>query len=89
MKEPPREREGYTDMTFDLIRYNIGKTIRRLTYVPPGLSNCPKAKKHLGTMEEKEQKIEDLRKVLEEKYLQYCDMSNPLHWVAANVARLV
>ena len=89
MKEPPIEREGYSDMTFDLIRYNIGKVIRRITYVPPGLSSCPKAKKNLGSVEEKEQKVEDLRKYLEEKYLRHCDMSNPLHWVAANVARLV
>lgn len=36
MKETPLERDGRTEMTFDLIRYTVSTTVRRLSYAPPG-----------------------------------------------------
>ena len=87
MTQAPEEHEGATEMTFDLIRFSVSTTVRRMSYAPPGLGHC-KIKSNL-TLEDKEKKIDDLHQYLERKYLKYLDMSIPLHWVAALVARLI
>ena len=87
MKQTPEEHEGATEMTFDLIRFSVSTTVRRMSYAPPGLGHC-KMKSNL-TLEDKEKKIDDLHQYLERKYLRYLDMNIPLHWVAALVARLI
>ena len=87
MREPPKEHEGCTEMTFDLVRYEIGGTIRLLS----AMSKCPRestASEH-DNLEAKEAALERLRLRLEDKYLRHCDMSEPLQWTAANVSRLV
>ena len=88
MKETPKEREGATQMTFDLIRYSMGTTVRRLTYAPAGEGRCKTMSASQG-IEDKERMIDNLHQYLERKYLQHCDMNVPLHWVAATVARLI
>ena len=88
MKETPEEHEGATEMTFDLIRYSMGVTVKRLSYASPGEGRCRTMNASLG-IEDKEHMIEDLHQYLEKKYLKHCDMSVPLHWVAATVARLI
>ena len=87
MTEPPVEREGATEMTFDLVRYEIGGTVRILS----ALSKCPKESKasEQDQLEAKDAALERLRLKLEDKYLKYCDNRDPLQWVAANVSRLV
>lgn len=87
MTQAPEEHEGATEMTFDLIRFSVSTTVRRMSYAPPGFGQC-KMKSNL-TLEDKEKKIDDLHQYLERKYLKYLDMSIPLHWVAALVARLI
>ena len=84
MTEAPVEHERCTEMTFDLVRYEIGGTIRMLS----AMQKCPK---QVGqdTLDAKEAVLEQLRLRLEDKYLRHCDMNNPLQWVAANVSRLV
>lgn len=88
MEAPPEEREGRTEMLFDLIRYMVSTTVRRLSYAPPGPGTCRERNASL-TLEDKERLIEDLNKYLEDRYLKYCDMSVPLDWVAATVSRLI
>ncbi|KAI4198987.1 MAG: hypothetical protein LQ350_004903 [Teloschistes chrysophthalmus] len=88
MKEFPPEHEGATEMTFDLIRYTVSTTARRLSYMPPGPGKCRK-KSETFTLEHKERLMEELNQHVENKYLKYCDMNNPLHWVAGTVLRLV
>lgn len=88
MKETPEEHEGATEMTFDLIRYSMGTTVRRLSYAPVGEGHCKTMNASQG-IEDKERMIENLHQYLERKYLQHCDMNVPLHWVAATVARLI
>lgn len=88
MREYPPEREGPTEMTFDLIRYTVSTTARRLSYVPPGPGKCRK-KNEMFTLEHKERLMEELHQHVENKYLKYCDMKNPLHWVAGTILRLV
>ncbi|KAL8746716.1 MAG: hypothetical protein Q9190_001309 [Brigantiaea leucoxantha] len=87
-KEMPKEREGATEMTFDLIRYTVSTTARRLTYAPPGPGKC-RERSNKFTLEDKERLIEELHQHIERKYLKHCDMTIPLHWVAGTVLRLV
>ncbi len=86
-KETPKEREGWSEMTFDLIRFTVSTTVRRFSYTPVA-GPCQKRSAGL-TLEDKEHLIEELHQYLENHYLKYCDMNVPLHWVAATVARLV
>lgn len=88
MKEAPEEHEGATEMTFDLIRYSVSTTVRRLSYAPPGQGPCQT--KSMGlSLEHKEHMIDELHQYIEKKYLRHLDTTIPLHWVAATVARLI
>ncbi|KKA19657.1 C6 transcription factor, partial [Rasamsonia emersonii CBS 393.64] len=83
-KTPPPEREGCTDMTFSLIRCEVTLVYRRLTYAPPGTA-CPLPQ----TLEERDKMVERLNNRLNERYIRHCDMSIPLQWACATVARLI
>ncbi len=87
-KDPPVEHRGCTDMTFCLIRYEVSNTMRRLGYIPPGPGPSRDVRSAVP-LAEKERWIEDCHQRLEEKYLRYCDMTVPLYWVTATVARLI
>ena len=87
-EKTPQEREGATELTFDLIRYSVSTTVRRLSYIPPGSGPC-KSKHASITLEEKEHIIEELHQYIEQRFLRHLDTNIPLHWVAATVARLV
>ena len=89
MKTPPIEREGPTEMTFDLMRYAVSTTVRKLTYVPPGSGPCKTKDASLG-LQEREKIIDDLHQHIQEQYLKHCDSeNNPLHWVIATVAKII
>lgn len=83
-KIPPPEREGCTDMTFSLIRCETTLVYRRLTYVPPGMARLVPQ-----TLEERDKIVERLNNRLNERYIRHCDMSVPLQWACATVARLI
>ncbi|KFZ04869.1 hypothetical protein V501_08893 [Pseudogymnoascus sp. VKM F-4519 (FW-2642)] len=86
--EPAQEHVGVSDMTFCLIRYEVCRVMRHLPYATPRI-HAPRELANATTFEEKEKMVRDLHAHLEEKYLQYCLNSGPLHWVAATVSRLV
>ncbi|KAL3432390.1 fungal-specific transcription factor domain-containing protein [Aspergillus tetrazonus] len=84
-KEPPKPRVGFTDMTFFLIRCDICYALRRVAYTCPNTSgaisgptpdNCPNV-------------VQTVNMHIEEQYLKHCDMSDPIQWISATVARLV
>ena len=88
MTSPPNERAGATELTFCLIRFELGVFSRRLNLTQPGcnpITNTPCSK----SFEDKEKMIDQCHRRIEEKYLQYCDMSMPIFWVSATVARLI
>lgn len=87
--EAPVPREGVSEMTFCLIRYEICSLTRKLTYTPPGDVPCRLSGKKELSLEEKEELIRDYAKHLEKTYLRYCEDAEPLYWVAATVARLI
>ncbi|KAL4985541.1 fungal-specific transcription factor domain-containing protein [Aspergillus falconensis] len=84
-KERLKPRVGFTDMTFFLIRCDICYALRRVAYTCPNTSgaisgptpdNCPNV-------------VQTVNMHIEEQYLKHCDMSNPIQWISATVARLV
>ena len=89
MDNPPKEREGPTEMTFDLMRYAVSTTMRRLTYAPPGPGPCKPKEASLG-LSEREKMIDDLHQLMQQKFLKGCNIENdPLHWVIATVAKII
>ncbi|OAP64044.1 hypothetical protein AYL99_00016 [Fonsecaea erecta] len=85
MKDWPKERVGATEMTFCLIRYEIGLFSRRFNFGP----GCSTSQVSELSLVEKEKLIDECHRKLEEKYLRHCDMNMPIYWVAATVARLI
>lgn len=88
MPESTQDKQGVTDMTFSLIRFEVANTFRRLSYCPPNPVSF-KEKWPDFSIKEKEEWIEECHRSLEEKYLRHCDMTIPMHWVIGTVARLI
>ncbi|KAE8145466.1 fungal-specific transcription factor domain-containing protein [Aspergillus avenaceus] len=86
MQEPPKERDGYTEMTFALMRFDITVALRRVSYACPN-NNIP------GPKQPSPDKCGDLIQTvntrIEERYINHCDMNVPIQWVCATVARLI
>lgn len=89
MKDFPPERQGCTDISFCLIRFEVANTFRRINYVPPGPHRACSDFYASVTLQDKEKWIAECHQRLEERYLKHCDMSVPLFWVTATVARLM
>ncbi|KAK8035440.1 Bikaverin cluster transcription factor bik5 [Apiospora rasikravindrae] len=89
MKEFPTERQGATDVTFCLIRYEICSLARKLHSSVNALAPCPKDTSI--TFQEREEMLLEMYNRVEAKYLKPCDDAKGelLHWVAAAIARLI
>ncbi|PBP20792.1 hypothetical protein BUE80_DR008119 [Diplocarpon rosae] len=87
--EEPAEREGVSDMTFCLIRFEVCTLTRKLTYIPQGPVSSETSMGEMLSLEEKERVVRECAAHLEEKYLQYCEDAGPLYWVTAKIARLI
>ena len=86
MTELPAEHNGATEMMHCLIRYEFGQAMKRET----GQNTYDGSMRHLNSSEvsvkTKEQAIERMETLLEQKYLRYCDPSIPLHFISSLVA---
>ncbi|KAH7136900.1 putative C6 transcription factor [Dactylonectria estremocensis] len=78
MTEPPKERQGATEMIFCLTRTCIGKFVVRAGK-PTGLK--------FKDVHEADLAIGEAEREVEEKYIRYCDILNPLHFLAMGLAR--
>ncbi|KAF2720932.1 hypothetical protein K431DRAFT_285401 [Polychaeton citri CBS 116435] len=85
----PPERVGCTDISFCLIRFEVANTFRRINYIPPGPPQACGNFFASVTLEDKEKWITECHQRLEDRYLKHCDMTVPLFWVTATVARLM
>ena len=78
MSALPPEHDGPTEMIFCGFRYEIGLFLRNAkttcNWMESGLSD--------RAMEEKKKKLDELRALIERKYLRFCDPSVPLHLFA-------
>lgn len=88
MTDFPEERQGFTDMTFSLLRFEVVNIFRRILYVPPGPIRCAELFANLS-IADKERWITECHQRMEEKYLKNCDMSIPICWVTATISRLI
>ena len=75
-KEYPKARQGTSEMTFCLVRFELNAVGRRLNFVLPGPTPCGIVRPR-RSLAEKEKIIDEAHKQIEEKYLQYCDMTIP------------
>ncbi|KAB5578862.1 fungal-specific transcription factor domain-containing protein [Coniochaeta sp. 2T2.1] len=86
----PPNREGPTDITFCLIRFEICNLARKMhvasTTVPTNMTRD----ETLRLLQERENMLMDVYKDLETKYLRDSSAeSNPMYWVAGNIARVI
>ncbi|TVY40622.1 Aurofusarin cluster transcription factor [Lachnellula subtilissima] len=93
MKEPPKEKEGATEMMFCCLRFDVAVAIRRAgtttgSSVDDGEIGWtkPHGPQHLQA---KDKAINDLEAHFERKYTRYCDASIPLHLLVMHVAKSV
>ncbi|PTB35026.1 hypothetical protein M441DRAFT_52468 [Trichoderma asperellum CBS 433.97] len=80
----PPERQGITDMTFCLLRFEVAVAISKLNYHGPVGSQEPA----LSTAE-KCDLVETIEKRFYERYINRCDITKPFDWVSAAWARLM
>ncbi|KAL4735590.1 fungal-specific transcription factor domain-containing protein [Aspergillus similis] len=86
----PKERPGFTDMTFCLVRCEMTVRYRRLHLQRNAQRDSSNKAGHEGTIQ-LSQHLYELGQIhihLQERYMQFCDTSIPLQWVTATVIRL-
>ncbi|KAH8905696.1 hypothetical protein BR93DRAFT_968935 [Coniochaeta sp. PMI_546] len=86
----PQSREGPTDMTFCLLRFEICNLARKLyqasTIAAPEMTR----EDTLRVLQERENMLLDLYNTLEAKYLRDSSAEeSPMYWVVGNIARVI
>ncbi|KAG5804531.1 hypothetical protein H9Q74_008781 [Fusarium xylarioides] len=84
MPEAPKEHQGYTQMTFCLIRCEMTKAGWNVGYASPIPSSTATAARADGELI-----VQELKSRLEERYLRYCDECVPFMLFTTKVARLI
>ncbi|KAL8820211.1 MAG: hypothetical protein Q9191_007562 [Dirinaria sp. TL-2023a] len=82
MTERPEEKKGATEMIFCLTRSSVGRTFART-----GKSVQAAATGQFKDYNEVEPLINEAEREVEEKYIRYCDIVNPLHFLTIGFAR--
>lgn len=87
---PPVPRPGFTEMTFSLMRFEVLDCFGFLFRSDPGASKSTEAYSRKITLQEKEEKIENTKRRINEKYLAGIgDDPQPLQRVAFVVSKLM
>lgn len=82
MTETPEEQKGATEMIFCLARSCIGKF-----FATAGRSMLVAGPRQFKDYNEAELAVSDAEREVEEKYIRYCDIVNPLHFLTIALAR--
>lgn len=80
--EWPEEQKGATDMMFRLSRTCIGQA-----FVKTGRRQGGGMGGNFASAEEAEQAIQETEREVEDNYIRYCDIVNPLHFLSIAMAR--
>lgn len=89
-KDFPPAREGPTDITFCLIRFEICNLARKMYQDASTVVPAMTREDTLKTLEEREAQLLEFYHDLEVKYLQDSSAEqNPMYWVAGNIARVI
>ncbi len=81
------ERAGFTEMTFSRISHDVSVVVRRFNYYPLEIGD--EEQPQSMSFGERSQLISECNQHIEKTYLVHCDVTNPLAFVAATVARLI
>ncbi|KAI9877354.1 MAG: hypothetical protein M1830_004160 [Pleopsidium flavum] len=87
MKELPVEHTGITEMVFCLLRYEVGEFFRHSNSKDAFDGSWQKLSNTAVPPADKDRAIDELERLLENKFLRYCDPLIPLHFISAIVAR--
>ncbi|KAJ9613887.1 hypothetical protein H2200_002023 [Cladophialophora chaetospira] len=80
----PKSRIGFTDMIPNLVRYEIMLSSHNILRRPD-----QSARDTINSnLEKKTKAIEELRQLLEERYLRYCSEAVPLQWATRQIAQM-
>jgi hypothetical protein len=92
MKEPPTLQGNSTDALFAVVRSELGEFVRHTMFHLDFTS--PALKSMFGTVQRglEAAELANLEKMIDEKYLKFCDPENPLHfmttwWTRAYLAK--
>lgn len=80
---PFQERTGFTEMTFCLIRCELNVRYRRILKDNMLGLGAPRR-----SIDDTTQALVDVSSFIENKRLKFCDLSDPIQWVAATVTRI-
>ncbi|PSN72528.1 hypothetical protein BS50DRAFT_545130 [Corynespora cassiicola Philippines] len=91
MKEPPKEREGPTEMMHFLIRCQVGEWLKRSADTLSGGFDGIWGSLHSrgASLAARDRAINDLENIIEKKYLRYCDESSPIHFLSSFLGKSV
>lgn len=89
MKELPVEHGGTTEMTFCLLRYEVGSFLKRISSNPSYDASWSRLSSPAMATNSKEVAIDELERIFQEKYLKYCDPVVPMHYLCFGMARTV
>ncbi|KAK2809888.1 hypothetical protein FQN49_008580, partial [Arthroderma sp. PD_2] len=87
MRDPPMEHQGLTEMSFCLVRYEVGLLLRDLSSARTFDGAWGAVTNVSAPLSDRLQRINELESLLETKYLKYCDTSIPLHLLTWIVGR--
>ncbi|GJP94313.1 fungal-specific transcription factor domain-domain-containing protein [Aspergillus niger] len=83
MNEPPHEKRGASEMIFCLARMELSNFYTRTGVQLKGNGGTIEFR----TPEEIERLIDEVEDLIEKKFLRYCDILNPLHFLTTGVMR--
>lgn len=73
MTDPPHEQPGASDMTFTLLRFELGSMQRKLRVMASGETD----EDQMSTIKEKERLIDLTHQHMQDKYFVHCDPTSP------------
>jgi hypothetical protein len=83
--EEPKERESFTDMTFNSICHEVAETMIQLNFVPAGEPEL--AQDDVSRAWERRRDIViSTQHRIRDKYLRYCDLNIPFHYLTKSIA---
>ncbi|KAL4999934.1 hypothetical protein BDV10DRAFT_193222 [Aspergillus recurvatus] len=89
MTQPPVEREGVTEMTFCLMRCHAMRAVWKLGYMGPRNKFGSAAADSNRDSANQDALVQGLERLLQDRYLKYCDTSIPFLRLTVSVARII
>jgi hypothetical protein len=89
MKELPVPHIGTTEMTFCLIRYEVGTFLRKSSTAASYDGSWSRLSSSAVGIGQKDAAIDELEILMHKKYLKYCDPVVPMHFLCFGMSRTV